>query len=103
MLYETKKAVSAGLSNNSGLDMNKNSNAETQRRRDSGKTTLNSASLFVAPASRGACLYRLRLAGFLSLFFIIASIAIAAGPPTIVFMTDFGTIDDSVALCKGVM
>ena len=24
-------------------------------------------------------------------------------PPTIVFMTDFGTIDDSVALCKGVM
>jgi S-adenosylmethionine hydrolase len=24
-------------------------------------------------------------------------------PPTIVFMTDFGTVDDSVALCKGVM
>src|ERR1035438_2043472 len=24
-------------------------------------------------------------------------------PPTIVFMTDFGTLDDSVALCKGVM
>src|SRR5437667_618828 len=24
-------------------------------------------------------------------------------PPTVVFMTDFGTIDDSVALCKGVM
>jgi len=24
-------------------------------------------------------------------------------PPTIVFMTDFGVIDDSVALCKGVM
>jgi S-adenosyl-L-methionine hydrolase (adenosine-forming) len=24
-------------------------------------------------------------------------------PPTIVFMTDFGMVDDSVALCKGVM
>src|SRR6266850_2795950 len=24
-------------------------------------------------------------------------------PPTVVFMTDFGTLDDSVALCKGVM
>ena len=27
----------------------------------------------------------------------------ATEPPTIVFMTDFGVIDDSVALCKGVM
>src|SRR5947209_9906059 len=27
----------------------------------------------------------------------------AAPPPTIVFMTDFGVVDDSVALCKGVM
>ncbi len=24
-------------------------------------------------------------------------------PPTVIFMTDFGTVDDSVALCKGVM
>src|SRR5215471_9889633 len=24
-------------------------------------------------------------------------------PPTIVFMTDFGLVDDSVALCRGVM
>jgi S-adenosyl-L-methionine hydrolase (adenosine-forming) len=24
-------------------------------------------------------------------------------PPTIVFMTDFGTVDDSVTICKGVM
>ena len=24
-------------------------------------------------------------------------------PPTIVFMSDFGTVDDSVAICKGVM
>jgi S-adenosyl-L-methionine hydrolase (adenosine-forming) len=27
----------------------------------------------------------------------------AVQPPTVVFMTDFGLIDDSVALCKGVM
>jgi len=26
-----------------------------------------------------------------------------AAPPTIVFMTDFGVVDDSVAICKGVM
>jgi S-adenosyl-L-methionine hydrolase (adenosine-forming) len=25
------------------------------------------------------------------------------GPPTVVFMSDFGTVDDSVAICKGVM
>ena len=24
-------------------------------------------------------------------------------PPTIVFMTDFGEVDDSVAICRGVM
>ena len=24
-------------------------------------------------------------------------------PPTVVLMTDFGTVDDSVAICKGVM
>lgn len=29
--------------------------------------------------------------------------ALAKAPPTVVFMTDFGTVDDSVALCKGVM
>src|SRR5215467_13748229 len=27
----------------------------------------------------------------------------AGQPPTVVFMTDFGVVDDSVALCKGVM
>ena len=26
-----------------------------------------------------------------------------AAPPTVVFMTDFGTVDDSVAICRGVM
>jgi hypothetical protein len=34
---------------------------------------------------------------------ICAGIARAAGQPTIVFMTDFGVMDDSVAICKGVM
>jgi hypothetical protein len=29
--------------------------------------------------------------------------AVQKYPPTIVFMTDFGTVDDSVPLCKGVM
>lgn len=29
--------------------------------------------------------------------------SVSAPPPTVVFMTDFGVIDDSVALCKGVM
>ena len=45
---------------------------------------------------------------FLSVFLtVIASPLLAqqptAQPPTVVFMTDFGVIDDSVALCKGVM
>jgi len=39
---------------------------------------------------------------------VAASLAVAGDAPgksksTIVFMTDFGTVDDSVALCKGVM
>jgi S-adenosylmethionine hydrolase len=41
-------------------------------------------------------------------FVFSLAVAIAAQqpsvqPPTVVFMTDFGVIDDSVALCKGVM
>jgi S-adenosylmethionine hydrolase len=41
-------------------------------------------------------------------FFLLASTLLAQPstpqpPPTIVFMTDFGIVDDSVALCKGVM
>src|SRR5713101_2402296 len=40
---------------------------------------------------------------------VAAPIGLAAGdpaqkyPPMIVFMTDFGVLDDSVAICKGVM
>ncbi len=36
------------------------------------------------------------------IFILIAKYGIAARP-IIVFMTDFGTVDDSVAICKGVM
>jgi len=34
---------------------------------------------------------------------IAAQAATVQARPTVVFMTDFGTVDDSVALCKGVM
>ena len=33
----------------------------------------------------------------------LAQSAAVRNPPTVVFMTDFGVVDDSVALCKGVM
>jgi hypothetical protein len=34
---------------------------------------------------------------------LIAQQPSVSSPPTVVFMTDFGVLDDSVALCKGVM
>ena len=34
---------------------------------------------------------------------LVAQTAPPKAPPTVVFMTDFGVVDDSVALCKGVM
>jgi S-adenosylmethionine hydrolase len=34
---------------------------------------------------------------------VLATAAHAAGPPTVVFLSDFGTRDDAVAICKGVM
>src|SRR5258708_4138488 len=43
------------------------------------------------------------------LIFVVLLVAVAAGAPTakypqtIVFMTDFGVVDDSVAICRGVM
>ena len=33
----------------------------------------------------------------------LANVQTAKYPPTIVFMTDFGVVDDSVAICRGVM
>ncbi|HEX6501876.1 MAG TPA: SAM-dependent chlorinase/fluorinase [Terriglobales bacterium] len=41
---------------------------------------------------------------FFLLFALVAMRAEeATAPPTVVFMTDFGTVDDSVAICRGVM
>ena len=50
-------------------------------------------------------LFQLVLRFFLLLFSTagIAAQTAAPPPPTVVFMTDFGVVDDSVALCKGVM
>src|SRR5260370_4829829 len=50
----------------------------------------------------------LRLITFLFLIVLIANRGVPAArasepAPTIVFMTDFGLLDDSVAICKGVM
>jgi S-adenosylmethionine hydrolase len=36
-------------------------------------------------------------------FMLAAAVGRAAGPPTVVFLSDFGTRDDAVAVCKGVM
>jgi S-adenosylmethionine hydrolase len=49
----------------------------------------------------------IRPAYFLAVLLLVLS-ALAGGqsgkyPPTIVFMTDFGVVDDSVAICRGVM
>ena len=54
-----------------------------------------------ATESRIFCLW------FVCLFLVASSVlaqnSAQQPPPTIVFMTDFGIVDDSVALCKGVM
>jgi S-adenosylmethionine hydrolase len=39
----------------------------------------------------------------LALLALVATTVLAAGPPTVVFLSDFGTRDDAVATCKGVM
>jgi S-adenosyl-L-methionine hydrolase (adenosine-forming) len=57
-------------------------------------------------ASNRSCLRggQLKLRFFLvALLALSGSTALAAGRPTVVFMTDFGVVDDSVAICKGVM
>ncbi len=53
-------------------------------------------------------LRNMRSHSFITLVLLILCAISAAGAstkpiPTIVFMTDFGTVDDSVAICKGVM
>jgi hypothetical protein len=39
----------------------------------------------------------------LALLVLVATVGRAAGPQTVVFLSDFGTRDDAVATCKGVM
>jgi S-adenosylmethionine hydrolase len=48
---------------------------------------------------------RTRLSRTLAILFLFSASLFAAdhSRPTIVFMTDFGVVDDSVAICKGVM
>ncbi len=60
------------------------------------------------PANHFSRSLRLRCGWFVVLAVLCSSLVFAqpktiAAPPTIVFMTDFGVVDDSVALCKGVM
>jgi S-adenosylmethionine hydrolase len=47
-----------------------------------------------------------RLVSIIFLLLVVAATLRAQevnAPPTVVFMTDFGTVDDSVAICRGVM
>ena len=60
------------------------------------------------PAGKSARLSCLRLVAGAAFLLLVATPVLAQHsavqpPPTIVFMTDFGVVDDSVALCKGVM
>ncbi len=51
----------------------------------------------------GAAVSALLLLNLLGAGFAASPELAAKYPPTIVFMTDFGVVDDSVALCRGVM
>jgi S-adenosyl-L-methionine hydrolase (adenosine-forming) len=55
------------------------------------------------PAPKSARILFLCFALFLATTSLLAQQPVVQPPPTVVFMTDFGIIDDSVALCKGVM
>jgi S-adenosylmethionine hydrolase len=61
---------------------------------------LNRGSSFFARGNRALCFTLLALMLGLS---ALAGGQAAKYPPTIVFMTDFGVVDDSVAICRGVM
>ncbi len=55
------------------------------------------------PASKSARIASCALFLFLIACPILAQQTALQPPPTVVFMTDFGIVDDSVAICKGVM
>jgi S-adenosylmethionine hydrolase len=55
-----------------------------------------------SPATARLALFLLAVS-FLAASPLLAQQSAPQMPPTVVFMTDFGIVDDSVALCKGVM
>jgi S-adenosylmethionine hydrolase len=55
-----------------------------------------------SPATARLALFLLAVS-FLATSPLLAQQSAPQMPPTVVFMTDFGIVDDSVALCKGVM
>ena len=55
------------------------------------------------PAGKSARIFCLWFALFLVPTILLGQQSALQPPPTVVFMTDFGVVDDSVALCKGVM
>ncbi len=55
------------------------------------------------PAGRSVRIFCLWFALSLVPTILLAQQSALQPPPTVVFMTDFGVVDDSVALCKGVM
>src|SRR6202140_5584660 len=55
------------------------------------------------PHRLATILIALWLAGVLLTHYLVAQAAEPKYPPTVVFMTDFGMLDDSVNICKGVM
>jgi S-adenosylmethionine hydrolase len=57
----------------------------------------------IPPAGKAARFFCLWFALFLVSSPLLAQPPALQPPPTVVFMTDFGVVDDSVALCKGVM
>src|SRR5208337_1400985 len=56
-----------------------------------------------APAGKSPRIFCLWFVLFLVASPLLSQQSSVQPPPTIVFMTDFGVLDDSVALCKGVM
>ena len=64
--------------------------------RSTKRSTMHSTSTLTRHSVRAICCVLVSL-------FLLSSAIRAQQPPTVVFMTDFGVNDDSVALCKGVM
>src|SRR5262249_46385359 len=60
-------------------------------------------ALATSRRGRAGRIPRGRFARVLASALVLARVATAAGPPTVVFLSDFGTRDDAVAICKGVM